>query len=622
MLRMIIGQSMIQTQKLIMTPKLQQAIKILQMPRMELVQYVSQELVENIALDDDDEDSEDDGDETEDEVAESEDEAPEADVDLETGLSETESDTSEEDLPEFDINYDDDFANSSVPNNEYEAPLDDGIRDTLAGAGESLEEYLLRQLRMAVELPEDYAIGEAVIGNIDNDGYLAVSIEEITELLKESHLLLQLEMVLELKEDYAIGEAIIKNMDDNSRLIITAEEVTELPKEDHLFWQLRMAVKIEKDHAIGEAIIENMNGDGDLTISVIEIADSLKRKVKDVERILQIVQDFEPLECKVEDVERILQIIQGFELLKCEVEDVERTLQLVQMFDPAGVGARDLKECLLIQLEQMRLVDTVAYEVVEEGYLEDLNANRLPKIAKKLKIDLEVVRAAKEVISALEPKPGREFSSIKPEYVIPDVEIAEMEGEYKVFMNDSGPSLRVSPSYRRMLKARDSLASETREYIQTKIQSANWLIDSIERRRITILRVTESVFEVQKDFLDKGTAYLKPLTLKDIAYKLGISESTVSRVTGSRYVQTPRGVFSLKYFFKSGISTDSGEKASSESVREIIREMVDKEDPQNPLSDKDIGIQLKQKGFGIARRTIAKYRGELGLPNSSKRKKW
>lgn len=621
MLRMIIGQSMIQTQKLIMTPKLQQAIKILQMPRMELVQYVSQELVENAVLEEEQEDTED-VDEAEGEVPESEEESPETDVDLETGLSETESDTSEKDLPEFDMNYDESFRDFPAPNNEYEAPLDDGTRDTLAGAGESLEEHLLRQLRMALDLEEDYAIGEAVIGNIDNDGYLAVSIEEITELLKESHLLLQLETVVESKEDYAIGEAIIKNMDDNGCLTIATEEVTELPKEDHLLWQLRIAIKPEKDHVIGESIIENMNGDGNLKISVAEIADSLKRKVEDVERILQTVQAFEPLECKVEDVERILQTIQAFEPLKCEAEDVERTLQLVQMFDPAGVGARDLKECLLIQLEQLGMADTVAYEIVEEGYLGDLEANRFPRISKKLKIDMELVRAAADFISALEPMPGREFSSIKPEYVIPDVEVAEMEGEYKVFMNDFGPSLRVSPYYRRMLNARDSLASETREYIKTKMQSASWLIDSIERRRITILRVTESIFEVQKNFLDKGPAYLKPLTLKDIAYKLGISESTVSRVTGSRYVQTPRGVFSLKYFFKSGISTDSGEKASSESVREIIRELVDKENPQNPMSDKDIGLQLKQKGFEIARRTIAKYRGELGLPNSSKRKKW
>jgi len=617
MLRMTIGQSMIQTQKLVMTPKLQQAIKILQMPRLELIQYVSQELVENPVLEDDLEDPEDvdeTADETGDEVAESEDEAPEADADadMETSLSETESE----------IEFDDYLTNSPAPSNEYEAPLDDGIRDTLASAGDSLEEHLLRQLRMAVDIEEDYAIGEAVIGNIDNDGYLAVSIEEVTGLLKESHLLWQLETVVESKEDYAIGEAIIKNMDDNGCLTITAKDVTELPKEDHLLWQLRMAVKPEKDHIIGEAIIENMNGDGDLKISVQEIVESLKYKIEDVERILQIVQAFEPLECKVEDVERVLQTIQAFEPLKCEVEDVERTLQLVQMFDPAGVGARDLKECLLIQLEQLGLADTVAYEIVEKGYLEDLEANRFPKIAKKLKIDMELVRAAAAVISALEPRPGREFSPIKPEYVIPDVTVAEMEGEYKVFMNDSGPSLRVSPYYRRMLRARDSLASETRDYIQTKMQSANWLIDSIERRRTTILRVTESIFEVQKDFLDKGPAYLKPLTLKQIAYMLGISESTVSRVTGSRYVQTPRGVFKLKYFFKSGISTDSGGMASSESVREMIRDMVAEEDTRNPLSDKDIELQLNQRGLGIKRRTVNKYRKELNIPNSSQRKKW
>ena len=491
---------MTQKQMLVMTPKLQQAIKILQMPRLELAQYVSQQLVENPVLEEsyDEPEEVDAEDEIADEGAESEDEISEADIDLDTGLPDDAESAPEEDSPELDItdddfgdaNWEEYFADSAPPSNEWEAPLDDDARDTLADVGESLEDHLLWQLRMSVESKEDYAVGEAVIGNIDDDGYLAVSVEEIAELLE------------------------------------------------------------------------------------------------------------------------------------CEVETVEQTLQLVQTFEPAGVGAQDLKECLLIQLEQLGLADTVAYEIVEDGHLHDLENNRFPQIARDLGVELAIVRAAADAISSLEPRPGRQFSTVKPEYVTPEVTVEEVDGEYRVFMNDYGPGLILSPYYRRMLRARDSLPNEIRDYIRTKIQSASWIIDSIERRRKTILRVTESIFQVQREFLDKGPAYLKPLTLKQIADRVDISESTVSRVTREKYVQTPRGVFELKYFFTSGISTRNGGMASSASVKEIIKDMVNIEDPKAPLSDKDIELQLKEKGFQIARRTIAKYRGELNIPNSSKRKKW
>ncbi|MFC1715212.1 RNA polymerase factor sigma-54 [Candidatus Poribacteria bacterium] len=493
--------TMTQTQKLVMTPKLQQAIKILQMPRLELAQYVSQQLVENPVLEESYDEPEDVGaeDEGADEAAGSEDETLEADIDLETGLPDETEVASEEDSPELDITDDDFgdadweeyFADSATSsNNEWEAPLDDDNRDTLADAGESLEEHLLWQLKMIVESKEDYTIGEAVIGNMDDDGYLTVSVEDIAEQLE------------------------------------------------------------------------------------------------------------------------------------CEAENVDQILQLVQTFDPAGVGARDLKECLLIQLEQLGLVNTVAYEIVEDGHLQDLENNRFPQIAKALKVELELVRAAADAISSLEPRPGRLFSAMKTEYVIPDVTVVEVDGEYRVLMNEYGLSLGVSQHYRRMWRSRASLSNEVRDYIKTKMQSATWIIDSIERRRRTILRVTESIFEVQRDFLDRGPSYLKPLTLKQIAERVDISESTVSRVTRNRYVQTPRGVFELKYFFTSGISTENGGMASSLSVKEIIKDMVDKEDTKAPLSDKDIELQLKEKGFQIARRTINKYRKELNIPNSSKRKKW
>jgi len=493
---------MTQKQVLVMTPKLQQAIKILQMPRLELSQYVAQQMLENPVLEQDYEEAEDAGteDEVENEVTEAEGETTEEDFDSSDEVS-SEADSPELDVTDEDfgdVDWEQYFEDSAATNNrnEWEAPSDDMPRDTLASAGESLEEHLLWQLRMSEISDEDYAIGETIIGNINDEGYLVT--------------------------------------DDAEADIV--EEIAEQ--------------------------------------------------------------------------------------LECEIADVERILQLVQKFEPAGVGARDLNECLLIQLEQLGLGDTIAAEIVEKGLLQRLEANRLPQIASNLKVELNLIRAAADAIASLEPNPGRQYSSVKPEYIIPDVTVKEIDGEYKVLMNDSGPSLKLSPYYRQVLKSRNSLPNETRDYIRKNLQAATWLMETVDRRRRTTLRVTKSIFDVQRDFLDKGAAFLKPLTLKEIADRLDLSESTISRVTGNRYVQTPRGVFRLKFFFTSGIATVSGKKKSSTSVKEMIKDIIDGEDKQNPLSDKSIELRLKQEGVEIARRTIVKYRGELNLPASNKRKKW
>ncbi len=506
-------------QRLVMTPKLQQAIKILQMPRLELAQYVSQQMVENPVLEevpyDESEDEAENG-EAEDETSDlEEDETVEIDIDLETGLPDTEV-ASKSDTPEMDVtdddfgdfNWEEYFANEApIARSDWEAPPDDDMRDALATVTppESLAEHLLWQLRMSVTSEDDYVIGEAIIGSMDRDGYL------VTEVIDE-------------------------------------------------------------------------NGNATGKTEMVDIADIA-------------------------------------ELLECDVVEVERVLQSIQSFEPTGVGARDLKECLSIQLRQLGAEDTIEYELVEKGHLQDLQANRLPQIAKSLGVDLEMVRQAASAIALLEPYPGCQFNSTKPEYAIPDVTVKEIEGEYRIFMNDSGPSIGLNPYYGR-LSSQGSLQSEDREYIRKKIESARWLMESIERRRRTVLRVTESIFEVQRGFLDEGPTHLKPLTLRDISDDLGISESTVSRVTRNRYVQTPRGVFELKYFFNSALSTKSGGVASSLSVKEIIKSMINEEDPQKPLSDNDIELQLGHKGVNIARRTIAKYRGELNIPSSTKRKKW
>ncbi|MBD3185047.1 RNA polymerase factor sigma-54 [Candidatus Poribacteria bacterium] len=495
-----------QKQQMVMTSKMVQAIKILQMPRLELAQYISHEMLENPILEEVESEVMDE-DETDEDIESKEqediDEESELDIDLDSGTLDTDqeasSSLSDDDLPEMDIN-DEDFGDLDyekyfddsppINKNEWEVPDDDDTRDTLATQDESLEDYLLWQLRMTDISNDDYLIGESIIGNINDDGYLIATPEEIAQ-------------------------------------------------------------DIDKD-----------------------------------------------------------------------VSEVEKILQIIKTFDPTGVGANDLKECLMIQLEQLDSEDTVAYEIIKQDHLEDLESNRIPQIAKALGVEIDIVQEAAKLISTLEPKPGRQFSSIKPNYIIPDVVVEKVDGEYKVFMNEGGPRLGISPYYRNMLSSGNSLSPNARKYVMSKFRSAKWLLESIECRRRTILEVTRSIFEVQRDFLEKGEAYIKPLTLKDIADRVDRHEGTISRVTNGRYVQTPRGVYELKYFFGSGLSTKSGGKKSAISVKEMIKEMIENENPKKPLSDKDIEKQLNKKGVEIKRRTVQKYRDELNIPSSTKRKRW
>jgi len=554
---------------LVMTPKLRQAIKILQMQRLELAQYISQQMVENPILEETFEEVEeaDAESQTEEESTEAEVEEAESDADLETGLPDSDVDTvSADDSGDMDwdeIDWEKYFDNDPVATkNEWEPQPDEGVRDNVAATSESLAEHLLWQLRMSLISEDDHAIGEEIIGNIDADGYLTATIEEIAELLLFS---VKVETQCDLNNGI-ISADLRQGFEDNESLLSNDAFVS--VKETDVKWLIT---------------------DGDKVYTVKKQEDELNIYA---------------------------------EIMDSDVAAVERVLLLVQTFEPAGVGARDLKECLLMQLQQLGLQDTIAYEIVEENHLEDLEANRFPQIAKELGVEMELVREAANAIASLEPKPGCQFSSEKPEYVVPDVTVEKIDGRYRVFVNDYGPTIRLNPYYRNMLGSKDSLSDKEREYIHSKVQSAEWLLESIAKRRKTIQRVTESIFDVQRGFLEKGAGYIKPLTLKDIADTIGVHEATVSRVTRGRYVQTPRGVFELKYFFNSSIPTESGGSTSSASVKEMLKDMVSNEDSSNPLSDKEIETKLKDNGIEIARRTIAKYRGELNIPPSSKRKKW
>jgi RNA polymerase sigma-54 factor len=348
---------------------------------------------------------------------------------------------------------------------------------------------------------------------------------------------------------------------------------------EHLTWQLRMGDFTEEERAIGDVLIGNTDDNGYLQIPLEDAA---------------------------------------FEA-SADVETVTRTLRKMQDFEPAGVLARDLRECLLIQLRQLGLEDSPAAAIVRD-HLALLEAKRFDKLAKELRVRSDEVSQAVNIIASLEPKPGRDYTSQDVRYVVPDVFVEKMDGEYVVMLNDDGmPRLRVSNAYRRLLMDQDG-SSEAKSYIREKLSAAQWLIRSIHQRQSTLFKVTNSIVRFQRDFLDEGVRALKPLVLKDVANDIGMHESTVSRATANKYVHTPQGTLELKYFFTSSIRSSDGEGVSAESVKEQIRGIIESEDPRRPYSDQHIAQVLASNHIEIARRTVAKYREIMGILPSSKRR--
>ena len=299
------------------------------------------------------------------------------------------------------------------------------------------------------------------------------------------------------------------------------------------------------------------------------------------------------------------------------VEDVERVLRVIQALEPAGVGARNLRECLLLQLEAKGLQDTLSFKIIHDHF-DHLVNRRFPEIARQLKVGVEEVQQAADVIATLHPRPGLQVSSEDPRYVVPDLLVERVDEEYLVVLNDRHlPRLRISSAYEGVLrekrKADGSDEQKTREYIQGKLNSARWLIQTIEQRRKTMIKVMNCIIREQREFFDKGIQYLRPLTLQQVARQIDMHESTVSRVCSGKYVQTPRGVFELKFFFSSGLETEDGEDVSARTARNTIKTLIDEEDKKDPLSDQRIAELLREKGLKIARRTVAKYREQLSV---------
>ncbi|MCQ2546589.1 MAG: RNA polymerase factor sigma-54 [Clostridia bacterium] len=358
--------------------------------------------------------------------------------------------------------------------------------------------------------------------------------------------------------------------------------VNEVTLPEHLMFQYQFAAMSKGCRRVGKYIIESLDENGYMTSSVSEIARATGVS-----------------EAKVDEA---LDIIHGFE--------------------PAGVGARDLKECLTIQLKARNQFTGDVARIIND-HLEDLAANRLSLIARELGSSVKQVQEIADMIKGLEPKPGRQFASEqKTRYVIPDVLVEKVDGEYVVTINEfSVPHLTVSSYYKGLLKESDT-DRKLAEYLSDRVNAANWLIKSIEQRKQTIFNVVTAVVKYQKEFFDNGGKYLKVLTLKDVAEEVGIHESTVSRSISGKYLQCPRGVFEIKYFFSSGVSNQDGEGISSKSIKEFIKELVEQENPEKPLSDQKMVELLQNEGFNISRRTVAKYRDELGILSSSKRKRY
>ncbi len=297
----------------------------------------------------------------------------------------------------------------------------------------------------------------------------------------------------------------------------------------------------------------------------------------------------------------------------------EEALRNVQALDPPGIAARDLPECLLLQLKARGKENSLVAVIIRD-YFKELMQRKYQEIARKLKLSVEDVQEAAHNIGELDPKPGLELSSEEPHYIIPDLVVEEVEGEYVIYLNDRHlPRLRIAENYKEFLV---SDVKDTKEYVQGKLNQAQWLIRTVEQRRATMVKVMAAIIEEQHEFFDKGPQALRPLTLQQVASKIGMHESTVSRVTNNKTVQTPRGIFRLKYFFSSALSTEDGEEVSAKAAKSRIQEIVSKEDLKKPLSDQKIADILREEGLKIARRTVAKYREQLGILPARLRKEF
>jgi len=561
---MKMGLEMRMSQQLIMTPQLQQAIKLLQLSRVELQELIDQALIENPTL------------EVEEEEKDRDPANEEKDGNDDSGN--LVDDQSQLSYDEEWQNYVESGAGVIQEVRHHEPDEDSNPLEATISRTDTLVDHLLWQLDIGQWEEIEHEIAEVLIGNIDDDGYLSSSLRELIATSPQLFKLI----------DQAVKGHLIKPTEFD---------------EDHLF---------DTHH-------------------------DLKQKKEPVKGKRKKVAPFEQLEDLEADVEGLSEITD----IQCAV--AEQVLLRIHRFDPPGTGSRDLKECLLLQLKALGLKEDLSYRIIENN-MPLLEQKDLKRIARLQKADIEEVIEAYQVITELEPKPGRPYGKEVTQYVVPDVFIYKRGAEYVVSMNhDSLPRLRINPYYQHMIEPKkakepkeaapkpavepEKKPAETGDqdmtnlYLQEKIKAGDWLMKSIEQRQKTIFRVSKSILKYQYEFFEKGIDYLKPLVLKDVAEDIEVHESTVSRITTNKYVYTPQGIFELKYFFTSGIDQGDGDVISSKKIKDYIKKLIDGEDKKKPLTDLHIKNILKDKeDIKVARRTVAKYREAMNLLPSNKRK--
>ncbi|HMA19775.1 MAG TPA: RNA polymerase factor sigma-54 [Gemmatimonadaceae bacterium] len=369
---------------------------------------------------------------------------------------------------------------------------------------------------------------------------------------------------------------------------------------DHLRDQVSLLELTPREMLLADEFIGNIGDDGYLATSVEEVVSSLNEVVTRAAEESGRETDDLPLYTFAE---------------------AEKMLETVQSLDPAGVGARSLQECLLLQLKEAGLQQSLPYRLVHDCF-DELIAHRWSEISKRFGISAADVQGAADEIAKLDPKPGLRYSSGTDNYIIPDLIVDKIDGQYHVFLNDANlPRLKLSKAYQEIARDKKKFEGENKEFISNKLNSANWMIQAIEQRRQTMLKVMNYIVDRQREFFEKGVQYLKPLTLREVAEVINMHESTVSRVTNEKFVQTPRGVLPLKFFFSSGLATTDGDDVSARGIKAQLEKLVQDEDPKHPLTDQAIVNILRESGVQIARRTVAKYRDQLGVLSARMRKR-
>jgi RNA polymerase sigma-54 factor len=368
---------------------------------------------------------------------------------------------------------------------------------------------------------------------------------------------------------------------------------------DHLVEQISLLDLTDRERVLADEFVGNINDDGYLTCTLEQLLEGLNESIR------------RQADAAGEDRELPL----------FTMPEAEKMLGVIQALDPPGVGARDVRESLQIQLREQGKQDSLAYRLVAEAF-EELIARKWSELARRYQVAPSDVQAAADEVAELDAKPGLRFQPQEEAFVIPDLVVDRLDGEYRVSTNDNQmPRLRLSKAYEGLARDRRNLDADQREFIQTRMNSAHWLVQAIEQRRQTMLKVMRFIVDRQRDFLDKGIEYLKPLTLREVAEVVGLHESTVSRVTSDKYVQTPRGVLPLKFFFSSALTTTDGEDVSARGIRAQIEKLVSNENPREPLTDQEIVQVLQKDGINIARRTVAKYREQLKVLPARMRKR-